>query len=187
MGGIVVVTGLDQLPPPDRWVRLLAPLAAELADSGLGYVPDLDALRRQAEAGGPGPNEVAVELVNLDYGRRLLVRVVEGAGIRPPAGVVPERWRGFGCLDYFGSALAQQGYWDEAGQYWYVWPSDRIYERADLPLLVIGGPGCDGIDWGYRAGRAGLWAYHPIGGEFSWLAPTADALVQGWRSGAITV
>jgi hypothetical protein len=31
-----------------------------------------------------------------------------------------------------------------------------------------------------------LWAY-PIDGDFVWLAPTAQALLQGWLSGAITV
>jgi hypothetical protein len=187
MRGIVVVTGLDQLPPSERWPRFVAPLAEELVSSGLGCLPDLEALRQQTEGGKPGPTEVAVELVNLGYGRQLLSRIVEGAGIRSPAAVVPERWRGFGCSDYFGSALAEQGYWDEAGQYWYVLPSDRVYERADLPLLVIGGPGVDAIDWGYRAGHTGLWAYYPIDGVFAWLAPTTDALLQGWRSGAITV
>ena len=187
MRGIVEVAGLDQLPPSERWPRLSAPLAAELADSGLGHLPDLDAMRRDAECGRPGPMEVVVDLVNLDYGRQLICRVVEEAGIRPRTGMVPERWRGFGCSDYFGSALAEYGYWDEAGQYWYVWPSNLVYEDADRQFLVIGGPGVDGIDWGYRADHTGVWAYYPIGREFVWLAPTADALLQGWRTGTITV
>ena len=187
MRGIVVVTGLDQLPPAERWPRLVAPLAAELADSGLGHLPDLDALRGGAAAESQVPAEVAVDLVNLDYGRHLIGRVAEEAGIRPRADVAPERWRRFCCADYFDSALAGQGCWDEAGQYWYVWPSDQVYERADEQFLVIGGPGVDGIEWGYRAGYAGLWACYPIGGDFVWLAPTADELVQCWRNGAITV
>lgn len=185
MRGIMVVTGLNQLPRSERWSRLVEPLASALADSGLGCIPDLEALKNQVE--GDGPTEVAVDLVNLDYGRPFLDRVVKGAGIRPQVGVVPERWRTFNCEDYFSSVLAQQGYWDEAVQYWHVWSSDRVYERADLPLLVIGGPGVDGIDWGYRAGHTGLWAYFPINGEFVWLATTAEALLKGWQSGTITV
>lgn len=84
-------------------------------------------------------------------------------------------------------ALAEHGYWDEAGQYWYLWPADQVYEESELRLLVIGGPGVDGIEWGYRAGQSGVWAYYPFNGEFVWLAPTADALLQGWLSGSITV
>lgn len=185
MRGIMVVTGLNQLPPSERWSRLVEPLASALADSGLGCILDLEPLKKQVE--GKGLTEVAVDLVNLDYGRPLLDRVVKGAGISPQAGVVPERWRAFNCEDYFSSVLAQQGYCDEAAQFWHVWSSDRVYERADLPLLVIGGPGVDGIDWGYRAGHTGLWVYFPINGEFVWLAKTAEALLNGWQSGTITV
>jgi hypothetical protein len=166
---------------------LVAPLATELADSGLGHLLDSDALRSDAEGGRAGPEEIAVALVNLDYGRQLVCRVVAEAGIRRRAGSVPGRWHGFGCSDYFRSRLAEHGYWDDVGQYWYVLPSDRVYEHADLPMLVIGGPGVDGIDWGYRSGHTGLWAYYPIGRNFVWLAPTADALLQGWQAGAITV
>lgn len=188
MRGIVVVTGLDQLPPSGWWPCFVAPLAAELAESGLGRLLDLDTLQRDAASGAsPGPTEVVVDLVNLDYGRQLIGRVVERAGIRPLTGAVPERWREFGCSDYFGSPLAKYGHWDEVGQYWYVWPSDRVYEKAEFPFLVIGGPGVDGIDWGYRADQPGLWAYYPIGGDFVWLAPTADALLGGWLAGIIKV
>ena len=45
----------------------------------------------------------------------------------------------------------------------------------------------DGIDWGYRRGQAGLWAWYPTDGEFLWLAPTVEALLQGWLAGTITV
>jgi len=184
MRGIVVVTGLDQLPPSERWPRLVAPLAAELADSGLGLLPDLDSLTRDACGGA---TEVAVDLANLDFGRDLIRRIVEAAGITPVAGAMPERWQEYGCSDYFASPLSRNGYWDEAGQYWYICPSDRVYEKADLRLVVVGGPGVDGIDWGYRAGHTGVWAYYPMGREFVWLAPDVDALLEGWLSGAITL
>jgi hypothetical protein len=187
MRGIVVVTGLDQLPPTERWPRLVAPLAAELAGSGLGHMPDLDALRREAVGNGAlGSTEVAVHLANLDHGRRLVCRAVESAGVRPHAGAMPERWRGYSCSDYFGSDLAEHGYWDEASQYWCIRPSDQIHEDPDLGFLVIGGPGVDGISWGYRPGQSGVWAY-PIEGRFVWLAPTACDLLQGWLAGTITV
>jgi hypothetical protein len=187
MAGLIVVTGLDQLPPTERWPRLVAPLADELAHSGLGDLPDSASLQREAhESGRLEATEVAINLVNFDYGRELVNRAVEAAGVKRGQPVVPVRWHEYDCGDYFSSALAEHGYWDEPGQYWYIWPADRVYEDVDLQFLRIGSAGVDGIDWGYRRGHSGLWAY-PINGEFVWLAPTAQALLQGWLSGAITV
>ena len=197
MAALIVVLGLDQLPPTERWPRLIAPLAAELAFSGLGDLPDLASLRREAdESGRLEATEVAVNLVNFDYGRELVNRVVEAAGVKPGQPVVPARWHEYDCGDYFSSALADHGYWDEPGQYWYIWPADRVYEDVERQFLRIGSAGVDGVDWGYRRGQPGLWAYPnhniPVGperrvdGEFVWLAPTAKALLQGWLTGAIT-
>jgi hypothetical protein len=101
--------------------------------------------------------------------------------------IVPEQWRAFDCSDYFSSALAVHGYYDEEGEYWYIWPSHRVFEDTEKQFLVIGSAGVDGIDWGYRRSEPGLWAWCPIEGEFRWLAPTAEALMQGWHSGEITV
>lgn len=100
---------------------------------------------------------------------------------------MPVRWRGFHCADYFDSRLAESGYWDEPGQYWYIVSADRVYEDVERQLLVIGGPGVDGIDCGHRLGHIGLWAWYPIGAEFVAIAPTTQALSQGWLSGAMTV
>lgn len=183
----IVVTGLDQLPPTERWRRLIAPLAEELEYSGLGELPDFESLRREADQWGSlEATEVAVTLVNFEYGRLLVGRVVEAAGIKRGKATVPVRWREYECGEYLTSALGEQGYWDERGQYWYLWPSERIYEDTELQFLVIGGPGVDGIDWGYRRGQSGLWGY-PIDGAFKWLAPTAQALLQGYLSGAISM
>lgn len=100
---------------------------------------------------------------------------------------VPERWRNFACNDYSNSRLATAGYWDESGQCWYIWPAERVCEDTERQFLIIGSAGVDGIDWGYRKGELGVWAWYPIDGEFVMLAPTADALLQGWLSGAITL
>jgi hypothetical protein len=100
MALLIVVTGLDQLPPTERWPRLVAPLAEELAYSGLGHLPDLDSLRREVdECRRLEVAEVAVNLVNFDYGRPLVNRVVEAAGIKCGKPVPPVRWRDFNCTD----------------------------------------------------------------------------------------
>jgi hypothetical protein len=188
MRGLIVVTGLDQLRTSERWPRLVAPLVEELANSGLGSLPELDSLRRECDqTGGLQATEVVVILANFDYGRPLVDRVVEAAGVKREKAALPIRWRDFGSADYFSSELAKHGYWDEPGQYWYIVSADQVYEDDERQFLVIGGPGVDGIDWGYRRGHTGLWAWYPIDAEFVPLAPTAQALLQGWLSGAITV
>jgi hypothetical protein len=183
---LFVIAGLDQLPPTERWPRLVAPLAEKLASSGLGNLLDFDSLRREFdECGSLQAIDVAVNFANVDYGRPLVDRVVEAAGIKRGKPTLPVRWRDFNCADYFNSPLAEHGYWDESGEYWYIWPAERVYEDTELQFLVIGSPGIDGIDWGYRRGHSGLWAWYAIDAEFIALTPTAEALLQGWLSGAI--
>ena len=100
---------------------------------------------------------------------------------------VPEIWRGYECADYFSSTLAEHGWWDEDGQYWYIEPAPNVREEVTHPFLVIGGPGVDGIRWGYRKGHRGIWAHYPIEDEFILLAGSASELREGYASGAIKV
>jgi hypothetical protein len=187
MDKLIFITGVDQLSPAERWPRLIAPLAEKLKSSGLGRLPDEEALRREAEQTGVlEATEVAVQLANLDYGRPLVDSVVAVAGIHCLRSSRPARWRSYHCDDYFASTLAEFGSWDDASQLWLVWPADRVYERPDEQFLVIGTAGVNGIHWGYRGGQRGLWAY-PIDGEFVWKASSAAELVQGWLSGTIVV
>jgi hypothetical protein len=55
----------------------------------------------------------------------------------------------------------------------------------DLEFLAIGGPGVDGIRWGYRVGHEGLWAYCPFDDEFIHVAASASELVERWKSGEL--
>jgi hypothetical protein len=100
---------------------------------------------------------------------------------------VPEQWRCYECSDYFQSSLAERGWWDEGGQYWYIEPAERVREDTALELLIIGGPGVDGIRWGYRKGQRGIWAHYPIERELVLLAASAAELREGYGSGRITV
>jgi len=96
---------------------------------------------------------------------------------------VPEKWAGYECGDYFQSPLAERGWWDGDSQYWYIEPAPNLREDPAREFLVIGGPGVDGIRWGYRRHRAGVWAHYPIDDDFVLLAATAAELQSGVSSG----
>jgi hypothetical protein len=100
---------------------------------------------------------------------------------------VPEKWHSYDCRDYFLSPLSESGWWDEAGQCWYIEPAEHVYEDGEREFLVIGRPGVDGIEWGYRRGHQGIWAFYPIGREFVLLAESASEFREGYESGRIWV
>ena len=70
---------------------------------------------------------------------------------------------------------------------------DRVVAAAGLSRSELTTPVrwldfcCDGINWGYRRGNSGLWAWYPIDAEFRYLAPTTEALLDGWFSGSINM
>lgn len=100
---------------------------------------------------------------------------------------IPKQFNGYCCADYFASGRFTGGVWDEPSQLWVIVAADQIVERSELEFLVIGRPGCDGIEFGYRMGRDGLWAYYPIDREFTLVAPSISALVDGWLAGSIVI
>jgi hypothetical protein len=100
---------------------------------------------------------------------------------------VPERWKAYLCEDYFSSLLAWDGYWDEAGQIWYIEPAERVEEDTEAKFLQVGRPGVDSIGFGYGKGHHGFWAYHRMEREFQYLAPTIQHFLDGWLSGKISV
>ncbi len=101
---------------------------------------------------------------------------------------VPEPWRDYPGVDYFSSALARDGHWDEAGQLWLIEPCERVEEEQVLGFLQVGRPGVDSIGFGYRKGQPGFWALHRMeGDEFQYLAPTIQEFLDGWSAGRITV
>jgi hypothetical protein len=99
----------------------------------------------------------------------------------------PEKWRGYECSDYFQSPLAEHGWWDDEGQCWYIQPAGNLREDTGRELLIIGGPGVDGIEWGYRKGRAGVWAHYAIEDRFVLLTGSASDLREGYSSGRIKI
>jgi hypothetical protein len=100
---------------------------------------------------------------------------------------IPEQYTAYECADYFASERFTHGYFDETSQMTIIYAAADLAEHSELGFLAVGRPGVDGMEWGYRRGESGLWAYYPIGREFMYLAPTVAALVDGWYSGAIVV
>jgi hypothetical protein len=183
---VIVVTEVGRLPAEERWGRLIAPLEEQLGDSGLGRVLDFEAFRREAdELGRCAADEVAVELRHLGYGRELVDAVLASAGVPSGPATMPARWRSYGAEEYFTSARARHGHFDPVSQMQVIVPAAEVYEDVEHQLLVVGHTGWDGIDFGYRNGLPGLWAF-PVDGEFRPAADTLDELVEGWCSGRLS-
>jgi hypothetical protein len=100
---------------------------------------------------------------------------------------VPENWRAYNCSDYFASPLSETGWWDPDGQCWFIEPAHRVREDTSREFLIVGRPGVDGIEWGYRRGYPGIWAHYPIEDQFRLLAESASGLREGYCAGRITV
>lgn len=94
-------------------------------------------------------------------------------------------WAGYPCEDYLASEWAERGCWDEPSQAMVVVPCAEVREADGF--LVVGGPGVDGIAFGYRKGLPGLWAYRAIDRGYVYMAPTVAELVEKWTSGALSV
>ena len=99
----------------------------------------------------------------------------------------PDHLHGYHCKEYFSDGWAEKGHYDEVSQYWVVEPLTNLSHEQRHGLFAIGGPGVDGIKFGYRYGHPGLWAYYPVGEEWKFLAPTIAEFVEGWCSGKINV
>ena len=100
---------------------------------------------------------------------------------------VANHFRDYSSEDYLASPWARDGCWDEPSQLMLIVPEVEAGERTELEFLVVGRPGVDGIEFGYRKGKRGLWAYYPIDREFVFMAPTLVELVEGWLSGKLSV
>ena len=187
MHPVIVLTELGLLSPSERWGKLVSPLEEQLVAAGLGRVLEFDTLRRETAAlGYCRAEEVAIELAHQGYGRKLVEGVISAAGITPGRSIVPLRWLSYHCENYFSAGWAKQGHFDQFSQTPVIVPLCEAYEDVEHQFLVVGHSGCDGIDFGYRNGRSGLWAY-PIDGEFKFMVDTVAELVEGWCSGKLSV
>jgi hypothetical protein len=177
---LIVVSDADA-DAGERWPRFVETLRDELRASGLGELWS-DGFSEHVV----GAREAVVSLNHPDYGRNLVDQLISSFGLPSRAVVLPRRWKSFNCTDYFESDFARRGCADTTG-FPFVLRCGDVYEDDELELLVIGSPGCDGIVWGYRPERVGIWAWYPIDSEFVLVAPNVQALAQGWTTGRITV
>jgi hypothetical protein len=99
----------------------------------------------------------------------------------------PSNRQDYACAEYFSDGWSLHGHFDEASQNFVIVPLDDTYEDEECEFFVIGRSGGDGIDFGYRKGASGLWAYYPIEHRFKFMAPSILALVEGWCSGKLFV
>jgi hypothetical protein len=109
-------------------------------------------------------------------------------GAREKAGPreVPEEWRAYPCEDYFREGWWGPGHFDEQSQTAVISPVSEVREAAEHEFLAVGRAGSDGIEFGYRKGQPGLWAFDPMEEEFKLMAATVGELVEGWCSGRLT-
>ena len=100
---------------------------------------------------------------------------------------VPDKYRDYECTEYFIDGWAESGYFDDKSQTQIVTPLGEAYEDREIGFFAVGRSGADSIDFGYRRGHVGLWAFHPIDQEFQLMAVTITELVDGWCSGKMAV
>lgn len=103
---------------------------------------------------------------------------------QPP---IPEAFREFACGEYFGEPLFFRGVFFPEAQLQVVYPAAELRILSVPAFLAIGSAGADGIEFGYRRAHQGLWAFHPQENRFQFVANSLAELVQGYRSGVITV
>jgi hypothetical protein len=94
---------------------------------------------------------------------------------------------GFNCEEYLASPHFRSGVFLERVQLQVVYAEHELHVVDHARFLAIGSAGADGIEFGYRAGEVGLWAYYPVEQDFQWVAESIGQLVEGYDCGAITV
>lgn len=89
------------------------------------------------------------------------------------------------CDEYFEKFGA--GRFDERAQLWFITPIEKSSIDRQRGAFVVGHAGVDGIEFCFRAGQRGIWAYYPQEERWTLLAQDLGDLERGWLSGAISV
>lgn len=89
------------------------------------------------------------------------------------------------CSEYFRQFSA--GRYDADSQHWFILPREDATIDSLRGVLVIGSPGADGIEFCFRRGLSGVWAYYPFDQEYELKATSLADLERGWLDGTISV
>ena len=89
------------------------------------------------------------------------------------------------CAEYFKSY--RDGRFHERSQLWFILPIQDISIDPRRSALVVGSAGADSIDFCFRRGHAGVWAYYPYENEWVLKANSLAELERGWLEGTIGV
>jgi hypothetical protein len=100
---------------------------------------------------------------------------------------VPVQWREYRCEEYFRDGWSERGHFHEPSQTFVIVTADQVYEEPESDFLAIGRSGGDGIDFGYRKGIDGLWAFYPIELDFKLMAKSVAELSEAWCAGKLCV
>ena len=123
------------------------------------------------------------------------------ADTAPPDRRGAEPFRRYPCDDYFADGWADRGFeeWLTIGQEellitQIVVRSSAVEETLPgagtgppEPLLRIGGPGVDGLDFVYRREHPGLWIYAPIGKTLVQAAASVTDLTDRYADGRLSL
>ena len=89
------------------------------------------------------------------------------------------------CDEYF--ATFSGGRFDERAQLWFIVPIEKSSIDRQRRAFVVGQAGADGIQFCFRAGQRGIWAYYPQEERWTLLADSLSDLERGWFNGMIKV
>jgi hypothetical protein len=99
--------------------------------------------------------------------------------------LIPQEFDRFDCLEYFRDFGA--GRYDADAQLWFILPVAQVQVHGEDDALIVGRPGVDGIEFCYRFGHSGVWAFYPIEREWRAVSSTLRDLESRWNDGALIV
>lgn len=89
------------------------------------------------------------------------------------------------AAEYFSDYA--DGRYDDFAQLAFIYPADEARLSEGGHVFYIGCPGADGIEFAYRRGHPGIWAWYPIDAEWVRVAPDLATLEADWLSRKLTV